>query len=269
MESSYIEEEKLTFECLQKIFQDEVSVLIVRGFGSSEVCERLHKFLVSQKVSEYTHEIRNKEKLEMSYFGVNRYGFPLNNTYNDETGEKYQTYINNALGTMSNIRKAANPYLSPIDRLRVELDEIWPFHSNVSAIDGHKAFCGIARIMSAELSHLSAEQPHYDLVSLDYFPNLKRQYAANLYLKVPDNGGELEMWDVNPIKIDEIKNFVVPKDWRSELPKSIKIKPEQGDLLVFNTCRPHAITSFKSYYPRTSLQTFIGLNQDKSLSMWN
>lgn len=269
MKPNYLEVDSLTLDSLQKIFNDEICVLVVRGFASNEVSQKLHTFLVTQKVSEYTHEIRDKDKIELLYFGVNRYGFPLNNTYDDETGEKYETYINSALGTMKSIRKAASPFLSPIDQLRVELDEIWPYHANVSVIKGRKALCGIARLMPPELSHLSADQPHYDLVSLDYFPTLKRQYAGNLYLQVPEEGGELEIWDVKPIKVDQVKSFCVPKDWRAELPKSFKIKPEQGDLFIFNTCRPHAVTSFKSDLPRTSLQTFIGLDQDDSVFMWN
>ncbi|MGA8163503.1 MAG: 2OG-Fe(II) oxygenase [Waddliaceae bacterium] len=269
MKQSYLEVKNLSFDSLQKIFRDEICVLVVRGYASNKVCEKLHNFLVTQKLSEYTHENRDQDKIELIYFGVNRYGFPLNNTYDDETGEKYKTYINSAHGTMNNIRKVASPYLSPIDRLRVEFDEIWPNHSNVAVIDGRKALCGIARIMPPERSHLSADQPHYDLVSLDYFPTLKRQYAANFYLKVPAEGGELEMWDVEPIKVGQVKSFTVPTDWRAELPESFKVKPEQGDLLIFNTCRPHAITSFKSDFPRTSLQTFIGLDQDESVFMWN
>jgi hypothetical protein len=122
---------------------------------------------------------------------------------------------------------------------------------------------GIGRITKASLSHLSADEPHFDALPERYL-KLDSQFAANIYLKVPTSGGELEVWDVPPMK----PLAVVPKNWRSSLPQSIKIKPNVGDLVIFNCRRPHAICSF-SGEDRVTVQMFIGLQENQPLQLWN
>ncbi len=259
----------LNYENLNDIFNDKICVLWVKNYASPQVCDQLHTMLMKQTLHHYDHEVRMGDKLELFYYGVNRFGYSLNSTYTDQTGEKLDTYFKAAPKTMTDIRKASSPYISPIDKLRVDLDEIWPNGANVAIINGKKAFVGIGRVMPADLSHLSEKQPHFDLVDRKYFPNLSRQYAANIYLNVPGNGGELEIWNVNPIMINEVNTFKPPEDWRSELPPSFKIKPAEGDLLIFNSCRPHAVTRFEGDVPRTSIQSFLGLTQDLKILLWN
>merc|ERR1719436_459860 len=98
---------------------------------------------------------------------------------------------------------------------------------------------------------------------------IKQQFAANVYLDVPERGGELEIWDVEPLSCDAIVQLDQSKDIRSQLPTdSIKVRPVKGDLLLFNTRRPHAVCPFPNG-TRTSMQTFIGCNDDKPLILWN
>ena len=269
MNGRVVETDKLSFDLLNDLFQDKICILLIRGYASREVCKNLNVFFVTYGKDEYTHEIRTNSQTELLYYGVDRYGYPLNSTYTDNSKEKLSYYFKQAPNTMRLIREAAYPYISPIDKLRVEFDEVWPYGSNIGVIDEKKTLCGIGRIMSAQLSHLSEEQPHFDSVPQHYFPGICKQFSANIYLNVPDHGGELEIWDVKPIDIDISNNLIVPKDWRAVLPQSIKVKPEQGDLIIFNTRRPHAITKFEQAEPRTSIQTFIGLNKNLQIFLWD
>lgn len=248
---------------------NESCVLVVREYASQSICKRLDEFLQQSPASEYTHEVRTEEGLKQYYYGVNRFGTPLNSTYGDHTGEKRAVYFKEALPTLRAIREAASPFLSPIDKLRLELDEYWLPGANLGTWSGNKLFCGIGRMMPYQLSHLSAEQPHIDAVPSEYFPHLAGQFAANIYLNVPAVGGELEIWPVAPISTRASKNFIPPALWREVLPASLIVKPNNGDLLLFNTRRPHAITAFETTPVRTSLQTFLGLNGDRSLFFWD
>jgi hypothetical protein len=60
------------------------------------------------------------------------------------------------------MRRNFMPYLSPINRLRLELDEIWPPGAQIAAFEGKKMFVGIFRVMPPELSGGSADDPHFD-----------------------------------------------------------------------------------------------------------
>ncbi|GIX97154.1 fe2OG dioxygenase domain-containing protein [Caerostris extrusa] len=263
-----LETEELTADALADLFNDKICVLCVKNYIPDFVSEKLDAFLREKGSDPYTHEIRKNGKVDLQYFGVNRYGYPLNSIYTDETGENLEKYLKEALPTMRSIRKAAAPYLSPIDKFRVELDEAWPKKANVATFKGQKTLCGIGRIMPTSLSKLSEVHPHFDAVPVSCFPDIHKQFTANFYLNVPDQGGELEIWNVPPLDISTIEEFKIPEDWRSQLPASIKVKPEKGDLLLFNTRRPHAITSFSGLNPRTSLQTFIGYTKESEIFLW-
>ncbi|KAG8172596.1 hypothetical protein JTE90_016611 [Oedothorax gibbosus] len=265
---SVLVSDELTAKDLQSLFEDQICVLHIRNFIPQEVTGKLNNFLQEKGSEEYTHEVRNKDgSTELQYFGVNRFGRPLNSTYNDPTGESLKKYFADALPTMQAIRRAVHPCLSPIDKLRVELDELWTGKVNVATLNGKKTFCGIGRIMPASLSSLSAIQPHFDAVPTSYFPTIFKQFAANVYLNVPHQGGELEIWNVPPVDVSD-ENFTIPADWRSALPTSIIVKPGPGDLLLLNTRRPHAITKFAGTEPRTSVQTFIGLTKESDVILW-
>jgi hypothetical protein len=269
MESGIVEAEELSAELLKEFFDDKICVLIIKEYAEPGVCKNLDNFFTySNRIEQYTHEIRENSTIQLLYYGVDRYGYPLNSTYTDPTGKNLKKYQEEALPTIRSVRKAAQPYMSPIDRLRLELDELWPQDANLATYKGKKAFCGIGRIMPSELSELSEKQPHFDSVPVSYFPDIYKQFAANIYLNVPKMNGELEIWNVEPIEINKVENFKIPDDWRSALPESIKVKPEQGDLLLFNTRRPHAITSFNDSKARTSIQTFIGLTKNSKLFLW-
>ena len=48
----------------------------------------------------------------------------------------------------------------------------------------------------------------------------------------------------------------------------VEILPQEGDLILFNTRRPHAVTRFFGSF-RITIQTFIGYKTGEPLYMWN
>ena len=91
------------------------------------------------------------------------------------------------------MRTLARPAVTPIDKLRLELDEQFPHGATVARFQGRKMLTGIARITRAAYSQIVAEQPHFDALPEKYGV-LDAQLAANIYLAVPPKGGELEIW---------------------------------------------------------------------------
>ncbi|APJ03248.1 2OG-Fe(II) oxygenase [Silvanigrella aquatica] len=256
---------KLFSKDINSLIKDEILALIVEKFYAHESCIQLSSNILKSKESEkYMHEnIENKEIVNY-YFGVDRLGVPFNLTYNQSfESEIVHKYYDQILPSRERLRKFAKPAVTSIDKLRLELDEQYEYGANVAHFQGKKMLTGIARIAKAKLSYMSAEQPHFDALPEKYF-NLDKQFAANIYLKVPHVGGELEIWDVAPLP----PLFNAPKKWREQLPTSIKITPKTGDLIIFNCRRPHAIGAFEGE-DRISEQTFIGYKSKQSLKLWN
>lgn len=256
---------KLTGADVMALANDELLLLVVEDFYPREACRNLSaKILGNCSVERYTHEIVVDGKLEQQYFGVDRLGQPFNATYgaapNSDACERYYRSVE---PVREGMRGLARPAVTPIDKLRLELDEQCPQGATVACFQGRKMLTGIARITRAAYSKLSAEQPHFDALPEKYAV-LDAQLAANIYLAVPSTGGELEIWDVPPLH----PLASTAADWRAELPESIKVQPRLGELILFNCRRPHAVGAF-SGADRVSAQAFIGYRRGDRLQLWN
>lgn len=106
--------------------------------------------------------------------------------------EKRKYYNHKAVEWIQQIRAQINPYMSPIDKLRLELDELWPHGASIVCLNNKKLFCGLVRIFKEG----SEAKPHMDVFSRDA-PNdiesreVEAQLATNVHLSVVDNGRAL------------------------------------------------------------------------------
>jgi hypothetical protein len=250
---------------MMALANDDLLLLIVEEFYPVDACRRFsEKILGSSSVERYTHEIVVDGKLEQQYFGVDRLGQPFNATYGTAPGsDAWEHYYRSVEPARDGMRGLAKPALTPIDKLRLELDEQFPHGATVATFQGRKMLTGIARITRSAYSQMSAEQPHFDALPEKYAV-LDAQLAANIYLAVPPKGGELEIWDVPPLH----PLASTANDWRAELPESILVKPRLGELILFNCRRPHAVSAF-SGADRVSTQAFIGYRRNERLQLWN
>ncbi|CBN58616.1 MULTISPECIES: 2OG-Fe(II) oxygenase [Kamptonema] len=154
---------------------------------------------------------------------------------------------------MKEMRRLIHPYISPIDRLRVELDDIWSYGCHLAKLGDKKVFAGIVR----EHKEDSPGVPHCDVMGWGFLksykdkPNLINNIAANVYLKMSESGGEIVLWDEwptqseykiernidDPASVGDSKKIGQPK---------LEIRPNQGDLILFNSMRIHAVKKIKT-----------------------
>ena len=141
----------------------------------------------------------------------------------------------NALAWTKELRNACSPYLTPIDKLRLELDEIWPNGATQGSLERKRMFVGLARVFK----NGAGAEPHQDILAWDMpdSPDAKRlraQIAGNIYLQVPQSGGEITLWPIE-LSMEEYRQIQNPGSYglnASQLPAPIaKIKPEQGELI--------------------------------------
>lgn len=255
----------ITHQSVQRLLSDDITALIIEGFYPAEHASVIaDKLIQSETLAHYTHEVATANGLKQEYLGVDRVGIPFNLIYDKPDGDQLvDHYYAAAKENIARIRSYANCAMTPIDKLRLELDENYAEGAMIADYQNKKMLAGIGRVSHAEMSHMSEDPPHFDALP-KRFADLTGQFAANIYLKVPDRGGELEMWDVEPLT----PLSSVPDNWRAALPDSITIKPYIGDLIIFNCRRPHAIRRFTGE-PRVTMQVFIGHKEHQPLKLWN
>lgn len=263
--------EKLEPDHLEKLINDEMCILHIPNYFQGKGLSKLKKHIVKSR-NDYVQANYvgyKDQKIIRRYFGVNVLGTAYNTTYNKQPDDpEFATYFQNALTGIRSLRQAIAPYQSPIDQLRLELDENWIKGARIGSFNpDKKMFVGTCRIVLAKESHLGEIQPHIDSLPQNIH-SLKKQFSANIYIHVPESGGELEVWDLPPLSPEAVTQLDIDHTMRNTHPNGILFKPSEGDLALFNTRRPHAVKSFSKGI-RSSIQCFIGLNKDGSLTYWS
>ena len=202
--------------------------------------------------------------------GAKRLGLPFFDTRNKP--DLLDRYYAEAVPAQRDLRQMFAPFLSPIDKLRVELQEIWPCGALPENLDGRNMFIGLGRVFDQGVEGL----PHQDILwrdsSEEKARTIKAQLGSNMYLKCPSIGGELEVWNLCPTD-DEYDQYCGPGSYgidRSTLPApAVVVKPEPGDLILFNSECIHAVRLI-SGEPRVSVSSFIGYRGiGAPLTMWS
>jgi hypothetical protein len=102
----------------------------------------------------------------------------------------------------------------------------------------------------------------------------KGHFSANLYLKLPSEGGHLELW---PLQFESRWEFYTnahtlsklvsidedaQRELRGRLPPPIVLEVAPGDLVLLSVQRPHAVQGWASGDSRASLQSFVNFSGD-------
>jgi len=172
------------------------------------------------------------------------------------------------------------PVLGPLDKLRLELDEIFPAGATVTKHpkDGRPFVAGLARVMQGPTQHLEGFIHVDDIHPISSDEGL---FSANLYLELPfTGGGELLIYDVEVrsrwefyTNASALALLTHPGEagqdiLRSRLPKPKIIKPAPGDLILLSAQRPHAVAGFP-LGTRVSIQSFLSYKKGQPLQLDN
>jgi len=263
-------DQELTASGLKDLLSGCISVLVVEDFVSQEHCGRVLARILDSNVAPYEHEELVEGRRIYSYYGVDRSGVPFNSTIGElkpeERDERRSAYYGEVLAGTRRYREARSGSVSPIDLLRLQLDEVWPFGASVAAFEGKKMLCGIARVMEAERSRLTEENPHFDALP-ESIMSLKDQFAANIFIETPTTGGAFIIWDKDGRSSMENGSSRLDKAALEQAP-SMRVRILPGTLVLFRTGNWHTVESFPTGL-RISLQCFIGQTADDRLHLWN
>jgi hypothetical protein len=259
--------DQLSGEALNALFNQEVLAVVVPNYTDSikaiEVGETIAK---DERVEKYFYEVAEAGERKRLFLGVSRFGVSFSTTFGKpRDGDDAQTYYSIARPNIQRLRSLFHPQLSPIDKFRLELDELVPAGANLANFEGRKMFTGIARVTHADME-LQEKHPHVDSLPPGY--SITSQFSANIFLTAPDEGGELIVYPMSELSPAEADDFDTNKKlWAKELENGVRIKPNPGDLILINTRRPHAVAKFTGS-TRVSIQTFFGRSADGRLQLW-
>jgi len=171
-------------------------------------------------------------------------------------------YYERAPGDLKMMRDFFAPHLAPMDKVRLDLQEIWPAGSYLERLHGQTMFCGLVRVFkegSEGRSH--QDMAHWDVPESLAAHTLKTQMAMNIYLSSAEEGGELELWEYGIRNETQYNATKEPGDYglsRGKIgPSSAKVRPETGDLIIFDAQRIHAVNKIIKG-DRVAVSGFIG-----------
>ena len=250
-------------EALLALIKGQLLAIRVRHYYPENFCQRVQERLSSEErmgvYSTFGAEEIGRDRL--SYY----------ETHNNPV--HWQQYYAQAGYNIREIREIFDPYYSPIDRLRLNLDEVWPAGAHLENIDGLPMFVGLTRLLK-EGSYIF---PHNDNIQEDSNFNprareIRIQLAANVYLNMPESGGSLLLWDAS--MLPENLSHCLRQDGYGFDPEKIglpklEIQPEIGDLILFNSRYLHSVSRV-GVGGRLSSSCFIGFRSfNRPLSYWS
>ena len=202
---------------------------------------------------------------ERVYPPVLRFGPTLNDFAMD--GRLDPAYWRQAESSRAAWAAAALPY----DPLRICLERIgeaWGAPVGPARIGGREVLAGTIRQSDGGL------RVHFDEVARE-FPHglfdqrLLAQLAINVYLTMPDEGGETTIWRRTWTPADEEARIGFGYDRRVvDGVQAVTVRPAPGDTLVFNPRFYHAVAPGE-FGRRVSVAMFLGLAADGSIAVWS
>lgn len=251
----------LNQEALVALIGGEVIAIRVPNFYPEDICARIATRI--RKSDMYGHYVNAPEIARVGQaFFESVASTRLRKIYHAEAVEWIHA-----------MRACCEPYLSPIDKLRLVLDEIWPSGSRLGTLQGKKMFIGLARFFDAG----AGAEPHQDVLAWDApgveeAERIEVQIAANVYLKIPQGGGDLLIWPVT-LSREEYERARIQGSYGvhgSMLPYApVRISPKPGELILFNSHLVHAVERAREGQ-RVTWSCFVGSQgAHQTLMMWS
>lgn len=182
------------------------------------------------------------------------------------------TYFEAAPDHRTRLRELAAPYAYPADTVRILLDEAWPAGTVLLASQSRKFFAGVVRYQQAGVDL----EPHTDNVQRSLpeedLLGIRRQLSVNVYLDMPDRGGELEIWDSYPSE-EEYRALSGERVWGVDRAAvgapALTVRPEVGEAIFIDPRRVHAVAPSHDR-PRVTIGLFLGVRgRDEPLGVWS
>lgn len=261
--SLIVESQELCLSDLLNLLEGKLLAIRLPNFASPDCCESWVRSIIGNEFHRYS----NAQDFQVSKVGMTYF----------ETENKpnlLDIYFEAAESITSQLHKLFAPLPDPLSLIHKAFGEVWPNHIEVRTLGDRKMCPGILRRIESD--NAEGLPPHQDMINKELDNShqdqlLKCQLANNLYIEVPEEGGELELWNYSPSLEEAAKLYTGRYDFmdRAKLPESIIIKPRRGELIIFRSNLVHAVAGCKNAN-RTAASCFVGYyGQEHPLYYWS
>ncbi len=265
---------ELTADVLAALVGGDVCAVHVRGFFSPSSASRAARRLDEQ----------GKKTLWVAYGDKTDTAFSIGmpRQYAERSKRAAAEYLRAADTANRAIREAFAPAVSPLDNLRLALDELSPAGARLGRFDGRPGLAGLVRTIEPDMLAEGFAKVR-GIVHMDDHGRKKdapKRLSANLYLSMPSRGGELRIWDVATDESNHenlMYRFIAGYGFKPGsqdiihrgLPKPRVLEPRVGDLILLDTARPHAVAGF-TRGRRMTIQTWVfAQSNDRPLTIFS
>jgi hypothetical protein len=245
----------LTHDHLVDFLEGRTAILQIGNLLSSHERQAILGWMKGQQCSIYGHEKRNNDgTYTMIDYGVRAHGeaTPFNKLIDEPDGSpKFNEYASKADAFKRSIECLGIQH--PFDKLAARFSEVWQPGMHPLSIDvsGNSISMGIGLLRSmlpSDPKNPSKMQsdPHVDSL-IRRFGRFDIQWGVNIFLEVPESGGELAAYIHQPFTQDEIagpylKNKIEDVVRSSEI---VGTKPEPGSCVIVNNRLVHFVRDYR------------------------
>ena len=252
----------LTADAVKEIVHKEAAVVRVKRFFHPDACDNIAGNLLN---SPLYGKYANAPK-------IGRVGRAFFET--TVSNQALQDYFSQSREWLRMLRDACEPHQTPIDKVRLQLDESWDPGAHLGRIAGRTMYAGLIRVFDQgafaepHQDHLDWDAAQHEIYDDAYYPV---QIAGNVYLHMPEVGGELALWSMSLSRTDyEARR--IPGSYGVDaagLGDPLVLTPEKGELILFNARNVHRVDAPQKGH-RVSASCFIGYRTDgQPLSIWS
>lgn len=237
----------------QLLIDGAIDAIVLSGFASSSECQRLVAFITDHPATVHYTTAPGILRLGTSFSDVRKSGL-IQECY-----------------SKPDVLQEALCACEAIPRMIGVVAASWPRGIETYVQDDRP----LHRLIGRRIVGTGAEA-HDDDIAKDLPDSLaarqvRMQIGVNLYVETPQDGGELEGWR-RRLTSDDYERLRLPSSYgvdRAALgAPDWTIKPEEGDLILFNNSQLHAIRT--SARARTTCGFFLGYRgSDQPLFIWS
>ncbi|CAN5466594.1 hypothetical protein BH10PSE12_BH10PSE12_15710 [soil metagenome] len=253
-------EDTLSIEDIESLACGDILACRIRGFYDVATCRVIEQRVSAATATRYAVAL-NVEKLGMALFEAT-------------SDELLEDYYADAARAGDRAQALYSGHDDPIERLRSILDRLWPAGCDVEQLHDRPMYAGLVRIIGRH-SELRPHQDNtnWDMTSSVRAQTMRTQFSCNVYFRVPEKGGELELWETRIDDESLYRGMRVTGDYSLDRVRigrpTLIVPPGCGDLIVFDARRIHAVAKVVQG-SRINASTFIGLRgADSALTLFS
>jgi hypothetical protein len=245
---------------LPRLWRGEIAALRIQNLVSSEACIHL-----SQRLSESTNVVDHADVQGLRVVGFSHFQAV-------RKPELMPQYLEDGQRSPGALRELASPYGSPFDSALGFLNTCWQAGCQLMALPSEGALAPFTvRIYNTGVGI----DPHQDILSAESPQDptshaLTMQFGANLYIAMPHNGGDLELFDTD-YSLTNYKDLSEgPRTFsREKLGAPVLVRPAMSEMILFPSHRVHAVSPSQGKGLRVTISFFIGVvADDLPLRVW-